>query len=223
MYRNSANIEADTASAASCTPVKAGLRNSCSGSIGSFTRLSMAMNATSRAAAPPSSETMIVEPQPSSLPRSSPKTSRNSAELKVTSPAQSMREALGSRALAQLRVGHDDRRDADRHVQEEDRLPAERVDEGAAHERADRHRHADGGAVDAHRHAAFAAGRELLGHERERDGEHDRAADALHGARDVQEGRIRSQAGGQRGDREDPEAGSEHAPAAEPVGQRRRR
>ena len=97
MYRNSANIEADTPIAASCTPVKAGLRNSRSGSIGCFTRLSITTKATSRAAAAPSSATMNVLPQPSSLPRSKPKTSRKSAELKVARPAQSTRVALGSR------------------------------------------------------------------------------------------------------------------------------
>ena len=77
--------------------MKAGLRNRCSGSIGSFTRAWIAMNAASSTPAPASSATIMVEPQPSSLPRSSPNTSRNSEVENVTSPAQSMREAFGSR------------------------------------------------------------------------------------------------------------------------------
>ena len=90
-------MDADTASAPSWTPVKAGLRNRCSGSIGSLTRASIATKAASSTPAPASSETIRVEPQPSSLPRSSPSTSRNSAVEKVTRPAQSIRDASGSR------------------------------------------------------------------------------------------------------------------------------
>jgi hypothetical protein len=82
--------------------VKAGFRNRCSGSIGSFTRVSMTRNATISAVAPPSSETIRVEPQPSSLPRSSPRTSRNSEVENVTRPAQSIRDAFGSRVSRSL-------------------------------------------------------------------------------------------------------------------------
>ena len=65
--------------------------------MGCFTRLSITTNATIKAAAAPSSDTMNVLPQPSSLPRRRPNTSRNSAELNVASPAQSTRVAFGSR------------------------------------------------------------------------------------------------------------------------------
>ena len=55
------------------------------------------MKAASSTAAPASSATIRVLPQPSSLPRRSANTSRNSAALKLTSPAQSIRVAFGSR------------------------------------------------------------------------------------------------------------------------------
>ena len=77
--------------------MKAGLRNRCSGSIGSFTRVSIARNAIISTVALASSETIRVEPQPSSLPRRRPSTSRNRELENVTSPSQSMREAFGSR------------------------------------------------------------------------------------------------------------------------------
>ena len=63
----------------------------------------MTRKATSRAAAAPKSDRIIVLPQPSSLPRNNPSTSRNSEELKVARPAQSMRVALGSRLSRSLR------------------------------------------------------------------------------------------------------------------------
>jgi hypothetical protein len=77
--------------------VNARRRNSSSGSIGSFTRCSIAANAASITAAPASRPRISVLPQPSSLPRRSASTSITSALLKVTSPSQSMRVALGSR------------------------------------------------------------------------------------------------------------------------------
>jgi hypothetical protein len=77
--------------------VNAGRLNSRSGSIGSATRRSTTRNATSKAADPANSATMGLLPQPSSLPRTSASTSRNSAPLNVATPAQSMRVAFGSR------------------------------------------------------------------------------------------------------------------------------
>ena len=52
--------------------------------------------------------------------------------------------------------------------------------------------------IDAHRRAALAAGRELLGDERKGHREQNCSADPLDRAGDVEEGRIRRQAGGQR-------------------------
>jgi hypothetical protein len=84
--------------------VKDGRLNSPSGSIGSLTRRWMAMNATSRAAEPASGDTIRRLPQPSALPRTSASTSRNNAPLKVTTPAQSTPEALGSRLSASFNL-----------------------------------------------------------------------------------------------------------------------
>ena len=142
--------------------------------------------------------------------------------LKVSRPAQSILVAFGSRRLAQLREGRRDRRDPDRDVEQEHRLPAEAIGQGAADERPDRDRDADRRPVGRHRHRPLAAGGELLRDQRQRDGEHDRAADPLHRAVDVQHRRAGRQPRRQRRDGEDPEADAEDAPPAEPVGQRAR-
>jgi hypothetical protein len=123
-------------------------------------------------------------------------------------------------ALAQPQDRDGDRREADRHVEVEDRLPAERVGECAADERADRHGDADRRAVHAHRRAPLATGRELLRDQGQRHGEHHRPADALERPRQAEEGRIGRQGAQQRGEREDRQAGAEHATAPEAVGQR---
>jgi hypothetical protein len=77
--------------------------NRPSGSIGSFTRRSIATNAASSRPAPANIDTISVLPQPSSLPRTSASTSRNSAPLKVATPAQSTRVAFGSRLSRSFR------------------------------------------------------------------------------------------------------------------------
>ena len=77
--------------------MKAPLRKRPRGSIGSATRRSIAMKAAISTAAPASSETISVLPQPSSLPRTSASTSISSAAEKVTTPPQSIRVASGSR------------------------------------------------------------------------------------------------------------------------------
>ena len=74
--------------------------------------------------------------------------------------------------------------------------------------------------VDPHRHPPFGAAGELLGDQRQGDGEHHRAADALQAAGKVEEGRVGGERAEQRGEREDPQPDREHAPAPEPVGQR---
>jgi hypothetical protein len=57
---------------------------------------SIATNAMSSAAAPANDATIVWLPQPTSLPRSSANTSRNSPPVKVTRPALSTRGACGS-------------------------------------------------------------------------------------------------------------------------------
>jgi hypothetical protein len=89
-----------------------------------------------------------------------------------------------------------------------------------AHQRTDRDRDADGGAVQAHRHGALATGREFLGDQGQGDGEQHRPAHALERARQAEQGRIRRQRAQQRSDREDRQPGGEHPAAPQPVGQR---
>ena len=122
--------------------------------------------------------------------------------------------------LAQLRERGRDHGDADRHIDEEDPAPAEAVGDRTSHQRAHGDGHADRGAVDAHRRSALPTGWELLRNQREGDREHRGGADALHGTRDVQEGGIRREPGGQRGGREDPKPRGEHAAAPQAVGER---
>jgi hypothetical protein len=76
-----------------------------------------------------------------------------------------------------------------------------------------------GRAPDAQRRAALAPG-ERRGKQRQRRREHRRTADALQRAREVQRRRARRQAAQQRGDGEEAQAGDEHRPPAEAVGQR---
>jgi hypothetical protein len=87
----------ERAKAAIWTPVKEGILNSASGSIGSRTRCWITTKPRSRTAEPAKSVTISALPQPSSLPRKSASTSRKSAALKVATPGQSTWVASGSR------------------------------------------------------------------------------------------------------------------------------
>ena len=121
-----------------------------------------------------------------------------------------------------LQGGHDDRAEADRDVQEEDRLPADGGGQRTADERAERHGDADRRAVDGGGERALRSA-PLLREQRERHGEHDRAADALQRPREIEHRRGGRQPAQQRGEREDPDADGEHALAPETIGQRPRR
>ena len=162
---------------------------------------------------------MIPEFQSSELPRMRPKTSRNSAAENVTVPSQSAPPACGSLDSATRRTVRYDRVQPDRHVDVEDRLPADRLDQHAADHRADRDGAADRGAPDADRGAAVAAavGRREQG---QRRGEHHRPADALQPAREVEHERRGREPAQRGGGREHREADEEHAAAADPVGDR---
>ena len=120
-------------------------------------------------------------------------------------------------------LGHQARRrdqaeQRDRHVDEEDPLPAGRVDEHAAGD--DAERAADGGerAPDAERDVALAAGGERDGQERERGGGEQRGADALdrRGRRRACRRTSRSPPASEAA-REQREADEEHPAAAEQV------
>ena len=112
-----------------------------------------------RSAAPPrrrAAPTIVALSQPSALPRMRANTRQKSPPLKVTTPAQSTRGPRLGAVLVELQQRHDDGQRADRHVHEEDPLPAEALGERAAHERAHGHRRADRGPPDAEGGATLA-------------------------------------------------------------------
>ena len=99
-------------------------------------------------------------------------------------------------------------RDADRHVDEEDPVPVDRLGQRAAGEQADRAAGRRDEAVDADRLGLLARLREHRHDDAEDDGGGDRAADALHEARRDQHARALRQRAQQRGDGEEGDAGT---------------
>ena len=180
----------------------------------------MATNAASRTPAPPSSATIWALSQPSSLPRSSARISRNRPPVSVSRPPKSTRRAIASLDSDDVGAGDRQAGEAERDVDEEDPAPAQAAGQRAADERADGEGGADRGAVGGQRTAALLGARERVGQQRERDGEHDRAADALHRTGGVEEGDVAGHGAEQRRDGEERQAIGEQAAAAEAVGQR---
>ena len=121
-------------------------------------------------------------------------------------------------ALGDERNREREYRGADRHVDEEDPLPAEILGEDAAHEDADR------GAAPAHSSpdAECLVSLGSLGEERRHDGERrrrdDRGAEALHRSRTDQDALAVRKAADERGEREERDPDHEHTPTAEVVG-----
>ena len=111
-----------------------------------------------------------------------------------------------------------DRDQPDRHVDVEDRAPADVLGEQAADQRADRERERRDTRPDADRRAALAR-RERGRDDRERGRVHQRGAGALDDAGADQEPRARRERAGERGAAEDRQADDEDAPAPEQVGQ----
>ena len=109
---------------------------------------------------------------------------------------------------------------AERQVDEEDPAPVEAAGERAADERADGEGGADRSAVGGERLAALLRVRERLREQGERDGEHDRGADALRGARGVQHHDVRGRRAHERRHGEDGETDREQPATTEAVGQR---
>ena len=98
-------------------------------------------------------------------------------------------------------------------------MPRDARDDGAADERAEGDREAADPAPRAEREAA-PLGRDRGREDRQRERHHDRAAEALHGAGDVERADRRRERGRGGGDGEDREADREHPPAAEAVAER---
>ena len=108
---------------------------------------------------------------------------------------------------------------ADRHVDEEDPPPRKARDEHPANDRSDRHSDAGDRSPNGERHTALLA-TEGVGEQGERNREHDRAANALQSAGQLEHERGLRSAAERRGAREDGEADHPQTPAAEYVGER---
>ena len=128
---------------------------------------------------------------------------------------------LARRPVALGQPGQRERheQDADRDVEPEDVLPREALDDGTADDRAERDREPADRSPGAEREPALRR-RHRSREDRQRQRHHDRAAEPLHGAGDVEHLDVRSERGGDRGEREDADADREHPPAPEAVTER---
>ena len=189
-----------------------------SGTSGSFARASTTTNAASRMTAEPNRPSTSAEPQPDASERITPPTSANRPAVPRTAPAMSKLESAWVRAALGDERGRREHGDGgDGHVDEEDPLPAERVDQDAAGDDAERAADAGQRAPDAERDVALTAGGERDGQQGEGRGGEQRGADALDGAGRDQR-RLRSgEAARERRGGEQPEADQEQPPAAEDV------
>jgi hypothetical protein len=132
------------------------------------------------------------------------------------------RQIRAGLALHRARLGHVAQRehrgrDADRHVDEEDPLPAQQVGEDAAEQQAERAAARRDRAPHAERLGAVVALGKRGGDDRQRGGGDERAAEALQPAGDDEPGVGRREAVQQRGGREDPDAPQEQPAPAEQV------
>ena len=127
---------------------------------------------------PPTIIAQIHGAQSWDCPSCRPKTIRNMPTPDSTTPSTSKRCCwVGSAGTSQ--TASDQADDADRHVDEEDPLPAQAVDEHAAGQRSDQRGDPGGRAPHAHRHTA-PLGREDPGDRRQRLRREQRGADTLH-------------------------------------------
>ena len=174
-------------------------------SIGWSRRSSIAAKAARRTAPTTSSPTIFGLPQPSSFPRISANTRQKRPALKVTRPGQSIR-AVGSRSEFRtfISVIASVTRPMGTLTRKIHCQPKASVSD-PADERADGDGEPGRGTPDAEGRAALM-GRELLGDQGQRVGEHHRPAGALDGARDVQHHGRAGEAAEERGSGEDHEA-----------------
>ena len=133
--------------------------------------------------------------------------------------AGQVERAVGALGLREPPPGDGQQDEADGHVEPEDPLPGQALDDGAADDRADGDGEAGDAAPDAEREAA-AGRRHRAGKDRQGERRHDRAADALQGAGRDQPVDARRQRRRRRAEREDRKSHQEHALAPESVAQR---
>lgn len=136
--------------------------------------------------------------------------------VSLTRPVDPPREGVAP--FADAAHGGQQRHDADRDVDQEDRPPGDSVGQRATDERADRKRGADRHPVCRERLRALRGLGRHLRDQRQRASEQDRGARTLDRPRRDQHPDPASGAGRGRGGREHAETDQEQAPAAEPVG-----
>ena len=166
-------------------PTNAGLRNSVRSSIGYVVRRSMTRKATiSSRGADQAGDDRGAPVLGVAADQAEDEQEQRAGERHGAGPVD-LAAARVLRDSATLRERQRDRREPDRHVDEEDRLPADGLHEHAADQRPDGDGAADRRAPEPERRAAVAA---LIGggDQRERGREHERAADALQRAREVE-------------------------------------
>ena len=132
------------------------------------------------------------------------------------------REVVVTRARALARVVDEAERPdpggyADRHVDQEDRAPAEDLGQDAAQQHASRSAHTTHRAPGSQRAVARRAFGERVGEDRQGHGRDNRAAQPLDAASDDQHELVVRQRADQRGEGEGRKAGNEHAPVAQQV------
>ena len=120
-------------------------------------------------------------------------------------------------ALDDVADGERDQHGADRHVDEQDPAPAQRLGEHAAEQRARRSAAGGDGAPDAQRAVALGPFGEGRRDDRQRGRRDDRAAEALQPAGRHEQAGARRQRAEQRGEREHGDADDEHPLAPEQV------
>ena len=189
-------------------------RKNRSGSMGSFARASQATNADQQDGADRERRDDLRARPAVRVPVDETPDEPEHAAAGEHEPRQVERLVRAVALLEHERQRQDDQ--ADRHVQPEDPLPGDPIDDGAADERAG----CDGQAGDARPRPERKSA--LLGRERTRqDGEaqrrHDRTADSLHGSRSDQRVHRGGERGRRRSGREDGEAQDEQPAAAEAV------
>ena len=169
-------------------------RNRRSGISGSRTRASMHEEQRQQRPAPRRAAPCVcAEVQPASLPSTTAYTASISAGGDRDGAADVEPRAAAPGAVGGSSATHSAvHRDADRQVDEEDPVPAERVGQQAAEQHADAAAAGADEAVDAHRLGALGRLGEQVHDQRQRHGRDHRAAQALHRARgDQQRLRVR--------------------------------
>ena len=191
-----------------------------SGTSGRGARRSMKRKRTSSAMPAAATSSVAADVQPLTSVRTMAKVSSTRPAVTLSAPATSkwrspaaVRRALGDEAHRGDRT-----QDPDRHVDEEDPLPAQQLGQHAAEQHPGRAAHGAHRAPVAERAVALVALVEGGGDDRQGGRRHHGAAEPLDRARGGQHALARRQAAGQRGGREEQQPGHEHAPAAEQVG-----